>query len=316
MTRANSSDRAAPEAPGDFGARSWWQVAKRVVREFQDDELTDKAAALTYYAVLSIFPALLAFVSILGLVGERATDPLRENLQDFAPGPGRDIADGVVKAIENNQGGAGFFTIVGIALALYSASGYIGAYGRAANAVYDIGEGRPIWKTLPLRLGVTTAMVLLLAVTSLAVLVSGGLADRAGDLFSIGDTGVLVWEIAKWPAVLFLVMVMLTILNWTMPNVHQPGIRWITPGSILATVVWAVASAGFALYVANFGSYNETYGTLAGAVILLVWLWITNTAVLLGVELNAELERQRAIATGAPADQEPYVEPREDPDDN
>lgn len=287
------------EAPSELGVRSWWQVGRRVLREFGDDDLTDKAACLTYYAVLSIIPAIVTFISVLGFIGDSVTDPLRENLEGFAPGPGRDMADGVVGSLEENQGGAGLFTFVGLAVALYSGSEYIGAYGRAANSVYDITEGRPFWKTVPLRFAVTLLMTVLLAVTATAVLVTGDLADRIGHLFGFGDTGVLMWEIAKWPVVLLLVTLLLTVLNATMPNVRQPGWKWITPGSLLATGLWAVASAGFAIYVANFGSYDRTYGTLGGAVVLLIWLWLTNIALLLGLELNAELERQRAIIAAA-----------------
>lgn len=295
-----------------LGFRAWLRVLWRLVRGTGQDDLTDRAAGLTYYAVLSIVPFVVGFFSLLGFIGDSVTDPLRENVRDFAPGPGRDLADQVLDSLEENQGGAGVFTFVGLGVALYSGSEYIGAYARAANAAYDIGEGRPFWKTVPLRFAVALLMTVLLALTATAVLVTGGLADRVGELFGFGETAVLVWEIAKWPVVLLLVTVMLTILNTTMPNVAQPRWRWITPGSVFATGVWAVVSAGFAVYVANFGSYDRTYGTLGGAVILLIWLWLTNIAVLLGLRLNAEIERQRAILVGKPVG-EPFVTPREEP---
>ncbi len=200
---------------------------------------------------------------------------------------------------------------VGLALALWSASGYVAAFMQAANAIYDIGEGRPIWKTVPVRLGVTLVLVLLLAVSAVAVVLTGSLATHAGDVIGIGSTAVMVWDVAKWPVLLLIVSLMFAILYYASPNVKQPGFRWITPGGVFAVVLWIVASAAFAVYVANFASYNKTYGALASPVIFLVWLWISNIAVLLGAELNAELERGRRIEGGHPADAEPFVEPRD-----
>jgi membrane protein len=200
---------------------------------------------------------------------------------------------------------------VGIALALWSASGYVASFMQASNAIYDIPEGRPIWKTLPVRFGVTVVLVVLLAVTALAVVLTGSLAKQVGDVIGLGSTAVTVWDIAKWPVLLLIVSLMFAILYYFSPNVKQPGFRWVSPGGILAVVVWILASAAFAFYVANFGSYNKTYGALAGPVIFLVWLWISNIAVLLGAELNAELERGRRIEAGHPSDVEPFVEPRD-----
>jgi membrane protein len=286
-------------------------VFSRAVREFRDDGLTDWAAVLTYYGILSIFPAMLAVVSVLGLFGSQATQPLLDNVSTLAPGPVRDILTQSLTSLEQSQGGAGVFAIIGIAVAVWSASGYIAAFMRASNVVYDIPEGRPIWKILPLRVAVTLVLVILLAVSAVIVVFTGGLAERAGEVLGIGDTGVTVWNIAKWPVLLLAVVLILAILYWAAPNVRLPGFRWITPGSALAVLLWIAASAAFGFYVANFGSYNKTYGTLAGVVIFLIWLWVTNLAVLFGVEVDAELQRARAIETGHPADQEPYVEPRD-----
>jgi membrane protein len=286
-------------------------VFSRAVREFRDDRLTDWAAVLTYYGILSIFPAMLALVSVLGLFGSQATGPLLDNVSTLAPGPVRDILTQSLTSLEQSQSGAGVFAIIGVAVAIWSASGYIAAFMRASNVVYDIPEGRPIWKILPLRVAVTLVLVVLLAVSALIVVFTGGLAERAGEVLGIGDTGVTVWNIAKWPILLLAVVLILAILYWAAPNVRLPGFRWITPGSALAVLLWVAASAAFGFYVANFGSYNKTYGTLAGVVIFLVWLWVTNLAVLFGVEVDAELQRARAIETGHPADQEPYVEPRD-----
>ncbi|MGW4638535.1 YihY/virulence factor BrkB family protein [Sphaerisporangium sp. NPDC004334] len=301
----------APEGPLQLSGRSWWGVLKRTVKEFQQDKVTDWAAALTYYAVLSLFPALLAAVSLLGLFGRPAIQPLIDNLGAVAPGPARDILGQVLTALQGSPRAAGVTTAIGIAVALWSASGYVGAFMRAANVMYEMPEGRPIWKTLPLRVGITAVLVVLMAAGAVAVVFTGGLADQAGKVLGVGDTGLAVWSIAKWPVLVVAVMGVLALLYWVAPNVAQPGFRWVTPGSVLAVVLWILASLVFGFYVANFSSYSKTYAALAGVIVFLVWLWITNIAVLLGVEFDAELARGRAIASGHPADREPYVEPRD-----
>jgi membrane protein len=285
----------------------------RTFREFKADNLTDWAAALTYYGVLAIFPAVIALISIVGLVGHSATQPLISNLGKFAPGTARQMFTSVIDGLARSRGAAGVLFIVGILGALWSASGYVGAFMRASNAIYDIDEGRPLWMTAPVRLAVTIVMMLLLAAGALAVVITGGLAGQVGKLLGVGGTAVTIWDIAKWPVLLLVVGIMFSILYWASPNVRQPGFHWLSPGGMFAVVVWVIASGLFALYVANFGSYNKTYGALAAVVIFLVWLWITNVAILLGAELNAELERARVIEAGHPADVEPFVEPRRVP---
>jgi membrane protein len=292
---------------------SLWDVLKRTVREFREDNLTDWAAALTYYGILSIFPALIVFVSVVGLVGAPLTEPLLDNVGAFAPGEARDILSNAVEGLERSRGGAGIVAIVAVAAALWAASGYVAAFMRAANIVWDVEEGRPVWKTLPLRVGITVALLVLLAASALIVVVTGPIAERAGDLIGVSDALVTVWDVAKWPILIFLVSLMLAILYYAAPNVRQPGFRWITPGSIVAVVVWIAASAGFALYVALFASYNKTYGSLGGVIVFLIWLWLSNAAVLLGAELNAELERRRQIEKGVPAEREPFLPPRDKP---
>jgi membrane protein len=305
-------DSRAPTSPAEMKGRSWMGVLKRTVKEFQDDNLTDWAAALTYYGVLSIFPALLVVVSVLGLIGQSATQPLVDNLATVAPGPAKDIFTSAIENLQGSRGSAGLFFVVGLLVAVWSASGYIAAFMRASNVVYDIEEGRPIWKTLPVRVGLTALLMLLTAASAVAVTLSGGLAKRAGELLGVGDTAVQVWSIAKWPVLLVLVSFMFALLYWAAPNVKQPGFRWISPGSVLAVLGWIIASLAFAFYVANFGSYNKTYGALAGPIIFLVWLWISNLVILLGAEFNAELERSRAIEAGTHSErEEPYVEARD-----
>src|SRR3954463_11944275 len=291
--------------------RGWVATLKRSVREFSDDNITDWAAALTYYSILSIFPALIALISVVGLLGDSATQSLIDNISSATPGPAKDIFTSAVQNLQKSQGAAGVLFFVGIAGALWSASGYVAAFMRASNAIYDIPEGRPIWKTLPVRVGVTLVLLVAVAMSAIAVTVTGGLAKQVGNLIGVGDTAVTVWDIAKWPVLLVIVSLMFAFLYWAAPNVKQAKFRWVSPGGVLAVVLWIVASALFAFYVANFSSYNKTYGALGGVIAFLIWLWISNIAILLGAEVNAELERGRRIEGGHPADKEPFVEPRD-----
>ena len=302
-----------PRKPTDLGARSWWSVLKRTVSEFRADNLTDWAAALTYYAVLSIFPALIVLISILGLAGDSATQSVLDNINELGSGPAQDIVSGAIREIAGREGTAGAAFVIGLVAALWSASGYIGAFSRASNVIYEVEEGRPFWKLRPLQIAMTMLLLLLVALSSIAVVLSGPLAEQAGKLFGIQGTAVTVWNLAKWPVILLVVITMIAILYYAAPNVRHPGLRWITPGGLFAVALWIAASVGFALYVANFGSYNKTYGSLAGVIVFLVWLWISNVAILLGAELNAELERGRELESGVPEERTLAVDPRNEP---
>ena len=301
------------DQPSDLPRGAWSEVLRRTFREFRADNLTDLAAALTYYGVLAIFPMLIVLVSVLGLIGHSATQSLIDNLGKVAPGPARQIFTSAIRNIQASQGTAGIVFIVGLAVALWSASGYIAAFMRASNIIWDVQEGRPIWTTIPVRLGVTLVTVVLLTVSAAAVVFTGALAKRVGNLIGIGQSAVTVWDIAKWPVLLLIVALILAILYYAAPNVRQPGFRWVTPGGVLAVMLWVLASAAFALYVANFSSYNKTYGALASVIVFLVWLSISNTVILLGAELNAEIERGRQIEGGHPAECEPFLPTRSDP---
>jgi membrane protein len=304
---------SAPETPADLSKRSWTATLKRTVQEFRDDNVTDWSAALTYYAVLALFPALIALVAIVGLVADPATitNTLTKLVSSIGPASAVDTFKGPIQQITANRSTAGIALVVSLATALWAASGYIGAFMRASNAIYEVGEGRPFWKLRPLQMVVTLVMVLLVAVTVLALVVTGPLASAVGDAVGLGATAVTIWDIAKWPVLIVVVLGMFGFLYHVSPNVRLPKFTWVTPGSVLALVTWVVASALFAFYVANFGSYNKTYGALGGIITFLVWLWISNIAVLLGAEFNAELERGRRIEEGMPADREPFVEPRD-----
>ncbi|RFU38663.1 YihY/virulence factor BrkB family protein [Actinomadura logoneensis] len=308
--RGRTEEPDAPDGPTELAPGSWWGAVKRTVAEYKNDNLGDWAAALTYYSVLSIFPAMLVVVSLIGLAGESVSQDLIKNVGSMAPGSVKQVLTDAITQLQRGRAGASVAALVGLVAALWSASGYVGAFMRASNAVYDVPEGRPIWKTLPLRMGITVVTLVLLSVSVMAVVITGPLARKAGDMIGLESAAVTAWDIAKWPILLLVVSFLFALLYWASPNAKQ-GFRWVSPGSVLALLIWLAASAVFAFYAANFSSYNKTYGSLAGIIIFLVWLWITNTAILLGAELNAELERGRAIAAGTPATQEPYVEPRD-----
>jgi membrane protein len=299
---AESDVNGAPEGPTDVPPRGWWAVLKRTVRRFREDNMTDWAAALTYYAVLSLFPALLVLVALLGVVGqESAVDELLTVVEDVGSEQAAEAVRGPLEGVVANRGGAGALLGIGILGALWSASGYIGAFTRAGNVIWQVEEGRPAWKLKPFQILVTAVAVLLLSVIAIGLVLTGPIAEAAGEAIGLGDAAVLAWQIAKWPVLALLVVLLIAMIYYLLPNVRQPRFRWVSPGAIVALLVWLVASAGFAVYVASFGSYNATYGTLGGAIVLLIWLWISNLALLLGAEFDAELERERELRSGEPA---------------
>jgi membrane protein len=301
----------APNDPTDLSGGSWRDAAKRTLKEYKDDDLQDRAAALTYFGIQSIFPGLLVLVSLLGLVGHSVTQSLIKNVGKVAPASVRSIISDNVTRLQANHTASGIVGIVALALALWSASNYVAAFMRASNAIYDVPEGRPIWKTAPIRLGVTIVTMVLLVAAAVIVLVTGGLAQKVGNALGAGSVAVTVWDIAKWPVLLVIIGLILAILFWASPNAKH-GFQWVSPGGFIAVILWLIASALFALYVANFSHYNKIYGSLAGIIIFLIWMWISNVAILLGAEFNAELERGRAVAAGHPAGQEPFSELRDD----
>ncbi len=312
-TASTTNGRSAPSAPTDLSKRTWMGTLKRTVREFKEDDLTLLAAALTYYGILSLFPALLVLLALLGLAGQSTIDTLLENVGAITPSATNDVITNAVRNLQSNNSGAGIAFIVGLAGALWSASGYVGGFMKASNVIYEVEEGRKFWKLKPLQILVTVIIVLLTTLVIVAVVVSGPVAQRVGDIIGAGDTAVTVFNIVKWPVIALIVSQIFAFLYWVSPNVKQPGYKWISPGGILAVVLWILASGAFAVYVANFGSYSKTYGSFAAVIIFLVWLWITNLVMLLGAEFNAEVERGRQIEAGHNAEVEPFLEPRETP---
>jgi membrane protein len=322
-TRTAPGGDPAPETDEISGTRADYAPAgadpkptvgatlKRTLKEFSEDNLTDWAAALTYYGVLALFPALLAMLSIIGLLVDPAT--LTDALTAVIPGAAADTINPVIEDIAGSTA-SGFGVILGVAGAIWSASGYVGAFTRAANVVYETPEGRKVWKLKPLQLLVTLIGVLFAALIVSAVVLSGPVVKAIGGAIGLSDAALTVWNIAKWPVIVVLVALMIAVLYYATPNVRLRGFKWVSPGAGAAIVIWAIASALFAFYVANFGSYNKTYGALAGVIIFLVWFWLTNVALLFGIELDAEIERSTELKEGVPrAEKEIQLDAREDP---
>jgi membrane protein len=317
LTEAQDRRRRADYRPVGADERpSLLGTVKRTVTEFREDNMSDWAAALTYYGLLSLFPALIALVSIVGLVGDpvSTTRTVTEIVTKLGPSSAADTFAGPIKSITSHRSAAGILLVVGLATALWSASSYVGAFMRAANVIYETPEGRPFWKLRPLQVLVTLVMLLLLAAVALALVLTGPVVDAVAGPLGIGSTAVSIWNIAKWPVLLAVVVTMFAVLFYAAPNVKLAGFRWVTPGALFAIVLWLIASAAFAFYVANFGSYDKTYGALGGVVCLLVWFWITNVALLLGMELNSERERGRELSAGVHgADRELQLDARSVP---
>jgi membrane protein len=301
-----------PDSPTELTKPSWSYVARKTFREFSDDQCTDLAAALTYYAVLSLFPAAIAILSLVGLVGRgpETVDTLLQILRDVGASSAADTLEPTLTDLSRTQS-AGLGLVIGLAAALWSASGYVNAFARGMNRVYEVEEGRPMWKLRPAMLLVTIVTVVLAAVVALGLVLTGPAAEAVGDAVGLGSAAVTAWSIAKWPVLLVVVVLIVALLYYATPNVRQPKFRWVSVGAVVAIVVWIVASALFGFYVANFSSYDKTYGSLAGVIAFLLWLWITNLALLFGAELDAELERGRELQAGRPAEETIQLPPRD-----
>src|SRR3954452_19340910 len=288
------------KSPAALPRGAWPDTFKRTLRKAKDDKINHWGAALTYYAVLSLFPALLVMVSLVGLFGDpaRVTKVLTDTVSELGPSTAATTFQATIESITSNRGGAGIVLVVSIAGALWAASGYVSAFTDASNTIYEVEEGRPFWKLKPIQLAVTFVLILMAALVALALVLSGPVVGALGGALGISDSVLSIWRFAKWPAMLVLVLVIFAFLYYTSPNAKVSGIRWVSGGAIVALVAWILASIAFALYVGNFGSYNKTYGALGGVVVFLLWLWLTNLAILLGAEFNAETERAKQLHGG------------------
>lgn len=313
MTRSVDEARRQPdqdpdagklESPTDLAGASWAYVLRKTVREFVHDQCTDLAAALTYYSVLALFPAAVALTSLLGLIGQGTTavDEVLGVLDDLGGGSLVATIGPTLEDLAESQA-AGLGLLLGLLGALWSASGYVGAFGRAMNRVYEVAEGRPIWKLRPWNLLLTIALVVLAAAVLALLVLTGPVAQAVGDAIGLGSTTILAWQVTKWPVLLGLVVLIVALLYYATPNVKQPKFRWVSVGAVLAIVVWMVLTALFGLYVAHVSSYDRTYGALGSVIVFLLWLWLTNLALLLGAELDSELERGRELQSGLKAEE-------------
>jgi membrane protein len=314
----NGAARRDYKPEGEAAKTGTFATLKRTLTEFQEDNLSDWAAALTYYGLLALFPALIAMVSLIGIFGDpkTTTGTLTEIIEEIGPASASETFKGPIESIVDNRSAAGFAFVIGLALALWSASGYVGAFTRASNIIYETPEGRPFWKLRPLQIAVTLAMIVMMALLAIGLVLTGPVVSAIAGPVGLGSTAVDIWNVAKWPVMAAIFILMVDVLYYTTPNVKLRGFKWVTPGALVAIVVWAVASAAFAFYVSNFSSYDKTYGTLAGLVVLLLWFWITNLAILFGHQMNAERERSAEIEEGRPrAEKEIQLEPRDEPKD-
>lgn len=311
------SDSAETSSTDEAARRNGvWPTLKKAALEFNEDHMTDWAAALTYYGLLSLFPALIAVVSIVGFFGdpEATTRAITEIVTEIGPDSAADTFAGPIESITDNRQAAGILFFIGLGVAIWSASGYVGAFMRAANVIWETPEGRPLLRRRPLQIGVTLLLIVLFALVAMALVLTGPIVRAVGDAIGVGDTALTIWSIAKWPVVIGVVMFMVGVIYYAAPNVKAPRFRWITAGSVVAVLGWIVASAGFAFYVASFGSFDKTYGSLGAVVTLLIWIWISNLALLFGLELDAERERNRELEAGVPrAAERIQLEPRAEP---
>lgn len=303
-----------PDGPTDITGPTWRFIARRTFREFLRDECPDQAAGLTYYAILALFPAMIALVSLVGLFGQAqsTTDALLDLADDLGVPTSDDTVRPVIESLTQSSARSGLAFVIGLGVAVWSASGYVGAFSRTMNRIYEVREGRPFWKLRPLLLLVTLLAIVLAAAVGLSLVLTGPIAQAVGDALGLGDVAVTAWNIAKWPVIVLAVAVIIAVLYYATPNVRQPKFRWVSVGALVAIVTWAIASFLFGLYVANFGSYEKTYATLAGVVVFLLWLWITNLALLFGAELDSELERGRELQAGEPAERQLQLPTRDD----
>lgn len=311
-TAPHPEDPRKPDSPSDLAKPSWRYALRRALSEFSKDHVTDLAASLTYFAVLSLFPMLLALVSLLGVFGrgEQTVEGINRWIETYAPAELAELLGDTITGLAG-QTGAGLALITGLAGALWAASGYVGAFSRAMNRIYEVEEGRPIWKHKPQMLALTFVLVLLMAVIVFALLLSGDLADTVGAFIGLADTTVLLWNIAKWPVVVALAVLAVALLYYFTPNVRQPRFRWISVGAVVALVVSALAVAAFSVYVANFASYNATYGIIGSVIVMLLGLWIINNVLLFGAEIDAEIERGRQLQGGIEAEETIKLPPRD-----
>lgn len=312
------TDGVVPAKIRQLNWRTWRGILWRSITGYLYDDCSDYAAALTFQAVTALLPSLVVIVALINLVtdGTTVVDTTVEMLRDLGLGAvvGNESLLAVVDTLLVRQDSARVLLGFGLALAIWSASGYVGVFTRASNRIYSVREGRRWWTLQLLEIGLAAVALVLLAVGGAGLVISGPLVDWAGDALGAGETARLVWSVGRWPVLVAVAIMLLSLLFWIAPNVRQPRFRWLTVGGAVALAVWALVSSGFGLYVANFGSYDRTYGSLGAIMAFLIWVYLSNIALLLGVEVNAEVQRGRLRQAGD-RDPETPLAPRLAPDD-
>lgn len=297
-----SRARAKPRRFGDLPDGAARRIAKRTFDQYRADGVTNLAAALTYHSVLSLFPGLIALVALLGLLGQypQTFNAVLNIVSGLAPSSTVQTVSVPLRQIITHKGGAGALLSLGLAGAIWAASGYVGTFSWAANVLWEAKRGRSWYRQWPFNVAVTLVALVLITAVLLALVLTGPVANSVGRQIGVGSTGLTIWSIAKWPAIVVVVTFMISGLYYVAPNVRPPSWRWLTPGAMFAVIAWGVTSLGFAFYLANFGSYNKVYGTLGAVITFLIWVWLSNVAALLGIELDAEIERERQLAAHEP----------------
>jgi membrane protein len=305
-------DPRKPDSPVDLQKRSWWYTSKMAFAEYKRDQCSDLAAALTFYAVAAVFPAFIVLASLVGVIGQsrQTANALIRLINDLGQHDAADQLRGPITSLAQSRG-AGVALIIGTLAALWSASAYVGAFGRAMNRVYEVDEGRPVWKLRPLNILISLVMIVGAALLLLSVALTGSLAEQINRRLGLPHSALSVWTYAKWPLMLIVVALLVAVLYYATPNVQQPKFRWMSVGAFLAIALWVIASIAFGFYVRSFGNYDRTYGSLGGVIVLLLWLWLTNSALLFGAEFDAELERARELEAGIAAEETLQLPPRD-----
>jgi membrane protein len=277
-------------------------VLKRTLLSFYDDQMTHHAAALTYYSLMSLFPAVLLALSLLGLVGQYPDtyDAIIEYLRGVAPAAAVEPLDSSLRRALQAKGTATTTLVIGIALALYGTTGVLEAARRALNVVFEVDGGRSFLRRKLVDVASTAVLMLLILTSLVLVFVGGRFAQDLLGFIGLGPDAARAWNLARWPAAVAVAMVVFSFIYYVTPDVRQRAFRWITPGAVVGVLLWLAASFGFSTYISSVGDLGALYGAFAGAVVLLGWLWLTNVALLFGAELNAEIEREKEFGEGVP----------------
>jgi membrane protein len=277
-------------------------VAKRTLKAFYDDQMTHHAAALTYYVLMSLFPAVLLALSLLGLLGQypETYNAIMDYLREVAPMSVVDPLDRSLRGALQSKGTAATALVIGVVVALYGTTGALEAARRALNVVFEVDGGRGFLRRKATDVASTVVLMVLVLASLIMVFVGGRFAEDLLGFIGLGSTAAQIWSIARWPGALAVAMLVFAFVYYVTPDVQQRSFRWVTPGAVVGVLLWLVASLGFSAFVSNFADVGALYGTFAGAIVLVAWLWLTNVALLLGAELNAEIEREQQLGEGVP----------------